>query len=160
MTSTTAFIKSRRPSRIWTCPTLPLMSKAKLQPVLLNSKEPTSYSLMISTLTLKVMGRPLTLIKGNLSRTVFVNLKRIRRLRRRKKRPPSSSSSFFTFLFTCILLTFGHLREQYLFLPSPIFFGFFKCKHLPFIGFLFIISYFVRCLNIYIYIYCISICLS
>lgn len=42
----------------------------------------------MSTLTLKVMKRPLKLIKKNPSRMISVNLKWFRRLRKRRKRPP------------------------------------------------------------------------
>lgn len=76
-----------------------------------DSKEPTSYLLMISTSTLKVMRRLLMLIKKNLLRTVPINLKGIRQLSRRMKRPLPFSNSFLLFLFTCTLLTFDHLRK-------------------------------------------------
>ena len=102
-------------------------AKAKLHPIWLNLKEPMRFLLMISILTLKLTGRPFMLTKKNPSWAVSANLKRTRRLRSRRKRPPLPSFSFLLlslFLLLCILSIFVHLRELYLFLLSPLVFGF------------------------------------
>ena len=87
-TSTTASVKSRLPSQIWTYPTSLLIPKARPLPVLQTPRAPTSYLQMTPPPTLKVTRKLLLImIKLNPSRRSPVHLKGITQLKRRMERP-------------------------------------------------------------------------